>query len=66
MFYADPGSGAMLWQLLLAFFFGAAFFFNRFKSWVAMKWSGRRTNRQLDSPAASRPDETFPSITEGQ
>ena len=29
--YTDPGSGTLIWQLLLAAFFGAAFYFRRFK-----------------------------------
>jgi len=34
MIYADPGSGAMIWQLGLALFFGGAFFFARAKEWA--------------------------------
>jgi hypothetical protein len=29
--YTDPGSGTLIWQLLLAAFFGVAFYFRRFK-----------------------------------
>ncbi|MER3428412.1 MAG: hypothetical protein C4334_09975 [Pyrinomonas sp.] len=32
LFYVDPGSGALLWQLLIAFFFGAAFYARSFWS----------------------------------
>lgn len=31
-FYVDPGSGTLLWQLLAAFFFGAAFYVRSFVS----------------------------------
>lgn len=31
-FYVDPGSGTLLWQLLAAFFFGAAFYVRSFAS----------------------------------
>ena len=38
--YIDPGSGALIWQLLLAAFFGAMFFIRRVKLWIAatMSW----------------------------
>jgi hypothetical protein len=35
--YADPGSGALLWQGLLASIVGAMFFVRRFVSWVKSK-----------------------------
>ena len=35
--YTDPGSGALLWQMLVAAFVGAAFYFRRFLSWVKSK-----------------------------
>jgi hypothetical protein len=35
--YGDPGSGALLWQLLLAAFFGGMFYFRRIISWVRDK-----------------------------
>ncbi len=34
LFYADPGSGALLWQLLGAFFFGLLFYVRRFAAWI--------------------------------
>ena len=35
MIYADPGSGALTWQLVIVFFFlGAIFFISKFKGWV--------------------------------
>jgi hypothetical protein len=33
-FYADPGSGTLVWQLLLAAFFGGMFYFRRLKDLV--------------------------------
>ena len=35
MLYADPGSGVLIWQLLLALFFGATFYFSKFKAWAS-------------------------------
>ena len=32
--YTDPGSGILIWQMLLAAFAGAAFYFRRFTSWL--------------------------------
>jgi hypothetical protein len=32
--YTDPGSGAMIWQLALAFIFGITFYFGRLRMWV--------------------------------
>ena len=57
MLYTDPGSGILIWQLLLALFFGAAFYFTRLRQWVSAKLRPARnvqqsihtrdTNRQL-------------------
>jgi len=33
-FYTDPGSGTLVWQLLLAAFFGGMFYFRRLKDHV--------------------------------
>jgi len=35
--YADPGTGAMVWQLLVAGFLGAMFYFRRFTTWFKNK-----------------------------
>ncbi len=32
--YIDPGSGALIWQLLLAAFFGAIFYIRKVRSWI--------------------------------
>ena len=37
MLYADPGSGVLIWQLLLALFFGVAFYFSKLRRWVATR-----------------------------
>ncbi len=31
--YTDPGSGALIWQMLVAGFVGAMFYFRKFTSW---------------------------------
>jgi hypothetical protein len=38
--YADPGSGALIWQTLVAAFVGFAFYFRRIVSWVRSKMQG--------------------------
>lgn len=35
LFYADPGSGALLWQLIGAFFVGLLFYLRRFAAWIS-------------------------------
>ena len=35
--YTDPGSGALIWQGLVAGFIGAMFYFRRFISWFKAK-----------------------------
>jgi hypothetical protein len=42
MLYADPGSGLLIWQLLLAIFLGATFYFSKFRSWISSKSSSER------------------------
>jgi hypothetical protein len=32
--YTDPGSGTLIWQLLLAAFFGGMFYFRRLKDFL--------------------------------
>ena len=34
MMYADPGSGVLIWQILLALFFGITFSFSKVKTWA--------------------------------
>ena len=33
--YADPGSGALLWQLIGSFFIGLLFYFRRIAAWIS-------------------------------
>jgi len=35
MLYTDPGSGALIWQLLVATGIGAAYYFRRLLFWFA-------------------------------
>ena len=35
--YTDPGSGVLIWQMLVAAFVGVAFYFRRFTSWFKGK-----------------------------
>jgi hypothetical protein len=42
--YTDPGSGALIWQMVAAGFVGAAFYFRRFMNWI----KGRRASKQHD------------------
>ena len=37
LLYADPGSGALIWQLLVAAFIGSMFYFRRIKDWFFLK-----------------------------
>lgn len=46
MLYADPGSGVLIWQLLLAIFFGGTFYFTKLRRWAIAKIRPERTNVQ--------------------
>jgi len=35
--YTDPGTGALIWQMVAAAFVGAAFYFRRFLTWFKTK-----------------------------
>ncbi len=37
LFYVDPGYGTLIWQLVLAGFFGGMFYFRRLKDFVARR-----------------------------
>jgi hypothetical protein len=45
--YIDPGSGALIWQAIVAGFVGAAFYFRRFFSRIFSR--GRREEPPSDS-----------------
>ncbi len=50
MIYADPGSGALTWQLVIVFFFlGAIFFIGKLKGWLLS-----RTHRANELRATSQ------------
>ncbi len=42
--YTDPGSGALLWQTLVAALFGAAFYLRKLRRWFGSKKSQKRNN----------------------
>ncbi len=54
MMYADPGSGVLIWQLLIALFFGAAFYFSRLRTWVTAKLRPARNEHQQSEPVANQ------------
>ena len=37
--YADPGSGILLWQVLVSVFVGALFYARRILDWGRQRWS---------------------------
>ena len=47
LFYTDPGTGALLWQLMVASLIGGAFYARRVMRLVKSRLGGRRRN---DSP----------------
>jgi len=49
MLYADPGSGILIWQMLLALFIGATFYFSKFRTWVSAKLKHARAAETSDS-----------------
>ena len=60
MIYADPGSGVLIWQLLLATFFGATFYFSKLRHWVTAKLRPGRHRETVEKAAVSK------SISEGE
>jgi hypothetical protein len=46
--YTDPGSGALVWQLLVASFVGGLFYMRSFIRRIKAKMSGRRSGQQSD------------------
>ena len=39
--YADPGSGALLWQLFFASIVSIGFHFRKLRTWIAKRWPRR-------------------------
>jgi len=37
MLYADPGSGILIWQMLLALLIGVTFYLSKLRTWVSTK-----------------------------
>jgi hypothetical protein len=54
MLYADPGSGVLIWQLLLALFFGATFYFSKLRHWAIAKLRPERRSETVKAPAVSK------------
>lgn len=50
MLYADPGSGILIWQLLLALIFGATFYFTRLREWAGAKLRPARNVKPSPQP----------------
>jgi hypothetical protein len=50
--YTDPGSGALVWQLLVASFVGGLFYIRSFIRRIAAKMSDRKSGRQSDRQGA--------------
>ena len=60
MIYADPGSGILIWQLLLALFFGVTFLFSRLRCWVVSKL---RPNHHQHRQSLNTAKETYPAAS---
>ena len=56
--YTDPGSGALIWQMLVAGFVGLMFYFRKFTSWFRERRNGSKTG---GSEASPQPDTEFTS-----
>jgi hypothetical protein len=54
--YTDPGSGALVWQLLVASFFGILFYLRAFIRRITEKISGRRSREESHQQAAVERD----------
>jgi len=50
--YTDPGSGALIWQLLVASFVGGLFYIRSFIRKITAKMAGRRSREQNDQQGA--------------
>jgi hypothetical protein len=48
--YVDPGSGAMLWQIMAAAFLGAVFYARKAVSRIRQGWSARPANLEKPRP----------------
>jgi len=60
--YTDPGSGALVWQLLVASFVGGLFYIRSFIRRITTMMSGRRSREQSDQQASiDRAGSTIPN-----
>lgn len=53
LLYADPGAGALLWQLLLAVFFGGMFYFSRIRNWFRTRFIGKNKTEQISEETST-------------
>jgi hypothetical protein len=56
--YTDPGSGALVWQLLVASFFGILFYLRAFIRRITAMMSGRRGGEESNQQAVVERDES--------
>jgi len=54
--YTDPGSGALIWQLLVASFFGILFYLRSFIRRISDKISGRKSKERSNQQASVKLD----------
>lgn len=50
--YTDPGTGALIWQMLAAGFVGLMFYFRKFTTWFRGRKSGASGSTGLESGSA--------------
>lgn len=56
MLYTDPGSGVLIWQLVIAVFFGATFYFTRLRHWATAKLRLARNTKAEPIAKIQTPD----------
>lgn len=54
--YTDPGSGTLIWQILLAASFGVMFYLRKMISWVRGLKAGKEEPKAAINPAAQSRD----------
>jgi hypothetical protein len=60
--YTDPGSGALVWQLLVASFVGGLFYIRSFiRKFAAMMFGGRSGERRDQQAAVDQAGSTTPN-----
>jgi hypothetical protein len=52
--YADPGSGALIWQILVGASIGVMFYLRAILRWIRGLKSNRKANRKAFPPAAGK------------